>query len=765
MDEGTAGDDDELALTARALDLAARDRESGRLPREDGAGLARLGPRVEKVVAVAGEGSDVARALAAEHRRQEEVDDLRRNYRLALRGGGSGVVIVAAGTAYALRSDGPGIVALWLLWATAVGVAILSVVSAEDRAALRRTLVALVAARQRVDERLRGIVDDLAFHLHDFVPDPPTQDRVEIDALAVFATRTAERSQVLEVGSIRAARQHLARRGGAVLGISGERGSGKSELIRTLCRSPEDETRVPVVGAFVTAPTAPDVEAFTRVVVTAVCEAVPRFTSREAWIGRLRRRAWRISLAAAGGIAAIVGWARLAGGRWPDPDWPLVATWGAALGGATLTVTVLAVAIDAASYARVTWSATRDIWARHRPWKRDERPAANRVRPSIFEAAALEQDRARALRSARQLHHEVRHLETLTTRRELGAGRWGLTAGAGSERALAAIPLTTTDLVNRLGQLVATIGETASVVVGLDELDRLEAGDQTDRFLNGIKQLFTVPCCSFLVSLSDSARVQFSRQGVDIMGVLDSSFDEVVEVSALDAHAARHLIRRRGELSMSDTQVLLCLALAGGRPRELLRQARALAGTQRGSGVVSTAVAAERMVDDRWHRLREDAADLVTSWERHPGRSALLIGLDGLTLDAGTRLVVPPADPRWQRLDEARMLVDQLAARAQVLATIGAVFGTEASTAPPPAAGDQLAAALRAVDEDPIAGRDRLAAVRATLGLPERDAPAPSGRWSRSPRRLSSWRAASRPRRSEPARRAGSRAGRCGRPG
>jgi hypothetical protein len=136
--------------------------------------------------------------------------------------------------------------------------------------------------------------------------------------------------------------------------------------------------------------------------------------------------------------------------------------------------------------------------------------------------------------------------------------------------------LTEPDLILELSELVGALhGVGYQVRIGIDELDKL---NDAANFLTGIKALFTIRDCSFILTISENAFSQFARRGMPIRDVIDSSLDSVTTVHPLTLEESRRLIRARLSVDysekVSDTQILLCYCLAGGLPREFLRFCR-----------------------------------------------------------------------------------------------------------------------------------------------------------------------------------------------
>jgi hypothetical protein len=113
------------------------------------------------------------------------------------------------------------------------------------------------------------------------------------------------------------------------------------------------------------------------------------------------------------------------------------------------------------------------------------------------------------------------------------------------------------------------------IIVGIDELDKLQDDEQAQRFMNEIKALFGLEHCFYLLSVSENAMSSFSRRGVPFRDVFDSSFDDIVYVNYLDAEAARELLRRR-VIGIPVPFLDFCYCMSGGLPRDLIRACRTL---------------------------------------------------------------------------------------------------------------------------------------------------------------------------------------------
>ena len=113
------------------------------------------------------------------------------------------------------------------------------------------------------------------------------------------------------------------------------------------------------------------------------------------------------------------------------------------------------------------------------------------------------------------------------------------------------------------------------VIICIDEMDKIRDSGRAEQFLNGIKAIFDVPGCLYLVSVSEDAMALFASQTPAIKTAFDSAFDEIISVGPMSFVEAMELLDLR-VTGVPLPFLALCHVLAGGVPRELIRAARAL---------------------------------------------------------------------------------------------------------------------------------------------------------------------------------------------
>ena len=211
------------------------------------------------------------------------------------------------------------------------------------------------------------------------------------------------------------------------------------------------------------------------------------------------------------------------------------------------------------------------------PGRKDRRRHAFLLR--LYGADFYRADHAQDLVKAARRHlANVRYLQTTTSG---WSGSLAL-AGAGGQysraNAQAEQPLSYPEIVAEFRGFARDVAAElyrggARVFVGIDELDKIGAPEQAERFLNEIKGIFGIPHLYFMVSVSDDALTSFERRGLPLRDAFDSSFDEIIQVGPLSYTESRRLLYRR-VIGLTEPYVALCHCLAGGLARDLIRAAR-----------------------------------------------------------------------------------------------------------------------------------------------------------------------------------------------
>ena len=115
-----------------------------------------------------------------------------------------------------------------------------------------------------------------------------------------------------------------------------------------------------------------------------------------------------------------------------------------------------------------------------------------------------------------------------------------------------------------------------SLVVMVDEMDKIEdSGDRTTA-VNHIKDLFRIDHVKFLITIADDHHpYRFMRYGTPgrDRNPYDSAFDDIIEIRACDPLTAVQMFTRRVR-GFPAPLALLVFIVAAGHPRDMIRVAR-----------------------------------------------------------------------------------------------------------------------------------------------------------------------------------------------
>jgi hypothetical protein len=112
-----------------------------------------------------------------------------------------------------------------------------------------------------------------------------------------------------------------------------------------------------------------------------------------------------------------------------------------------------------------------------------------------------------------------------------------------------------------------------SIIIALDELDKLAESEDVIDVINSIKDLMHSPGIHFIVSVSEDALTRFALRGIPIRDAFDSTFDLIVRVERFSVADSSALLQERVR-GMPGLLILFCHILSGGVPRDLIRFAR-----------------------------------------------------------------------------------------------------------------------------------------------------------------------------------------------
>ncbi|HWY11451.1 MAG TPA: P-loop NTPase fold protein [Bacteroidia bacterium] len=133
--------------------------------------------------------------------------------------------------------------------------------------------------------------------------------------------------------------------------------------------------------------------------------------------------------------------------------------------------------------------------------------------------------------------------------------------------------MTNPEIIQEFTEFLTVIPLEYQIVIGIDELDKMESDQQAQKFLNEIKSLFGLPRCFYLISVSENAMSNFERRGLPFRDVFDSSFDSIVYVDYFNIDESADLLSRR-VIGKPLPFFYLSYCLSGGLPRDLIRAFR-----------------------------------------------------------------------------------------------------------------------------------------------------------------------------------------------
>jgi hypothetical protein len=192
----------------------------------------------------------------------------------------------------------------------------------------------------------------------------------------------------------------------------------------------------------------------------------------------------------------------------------------------------------------------------------------------VFGARRLRTPTGRLETQARLIRERIRFslARKEGTEASLQAGRGIVSSFRSSfERELTERPMTLSSLIHDFRALTEQAATVAgSVLIAIDELDKLDDPQRARALLRDIKGIFDVPGVFFLVSISYEAARSLSLGSLIGCDEFSSSFYTVVDVPPLSPTQGTDLIASRtGKPSPRVAEAIS--VLAGGNPREILR--------------------------------------------------------------------------------------------------------------------------------------------------------------------------------------------------
>ncbi|WP_326680934.1 hypothetical protein [Streptomyces sp. NBC_01237] len=151
-----------------------------------------------------------------------------------------------------------------------------------------------------------------------------------------------------------------------------------------------------------------------------------------------------------------------------------------------------------------------------------------------------------------------------------------LSLGTTHNTSLSTVPPNFPELVEDFRALLRLIAHEyaekgKTVIIAIDELDRLGSDTNALAFLSEIKAILGIPHVHYLISVAEDVGAAFVRRGLPHRDVTDSSLDDIVHVQPSTLAESRTVLAERSALPTPYT--LLAHTLSGGILRDLLRYA------------------------------------------------------------------------------------------------------------------------------------------------------------------------------------------------
>ncbi|MEU2834914.1 hypothetical protein ABZ667_40835 [Streptomyces lavendulae] len=347
--------------------------------------------------------------------------------------------------------------------------------------------------------------------------------------------------------------------------------------------------------------------------------------------------------------------------------------------------------------------------------------------------------------------HLYRLQTTQSTTHGMSSTTQMLGLGSTHSTSLSTIPPNFPELVDSFRLLLADIAREKhaakeSVVIGIDEVDRLGTDTKALAFLSEIKAVLGVPHVHFLISIADDVGASFVRRGLPHRDVTDSSLDDIVHVQPATITESTHILAERSS-ALTANYAMLAHALSGGILRDLSRYATQVKEMQAKSNSYELAEISRHLILEE---LSETLAGFRTLLSKHQWNRETSAILEVLrTLGGYLRDTQPtseptlrtsleqfafhPADQRpegipdeGQLADDARQLIVEASAYAYFSLTLLDIFSAEGLDRRTQQAAEQgfdgdperLAEARQELAISPYSARSLIEAIRKAWSLP-----------------------------------------------
>ncbi|MEV0173932.1 hypothetical protein AB0I00_22770 [Streptomyces sp. NPDC050803] len=334
-----------------------------------------------------------------------------------------------------------------------------------------------------------------------------------------------------------------------------------------------------------------------------------------------------------------------------------------------------------------------------------------------------------------------------------------LSLGSNHATSVSTIPPNYPELVEEFRGLLRRIadekvGQGKTVVIAIDEVDRLGTDSQALAFLREIKAILGVPLVHYLISVADDVGAAFVRRGLPHRDVTDSSLDDILHVQPSTLKESRTILAKRSQ-TLNDPHIMLAHALSGGILRDLLRYGLQMREMQdKAQSFELTHISRHLVLEElaetfagfrtllskqRWTRETSDVLAsfrTLSDYLRDPcpcTQAEVLHTLEQFAFYShGTRPDTPAADgepstaARQELTGDARELIDEASTYAYFSLTLLDVFSTDrlehrtqlAAEQGPDGDPERLADARRELGISPYSARPMIDTVRKAWSLP-----------------------------------------------
>ncbi|MFJ5839817.1 hypothetical protein ACIQGO_24175 [Streptomyces shenzhenensis] len=334
-----------------------------------------------------------------------------------------------------------------------------------------------------------------------------------------------------------------------------------------------------------------------------------------------------------------------------------------------------------------------------------------------------------------------------------------LSLGTNHTTSVSTIPPNYPELVEEFRNLLRRIaaekvGQGKTVVIAIDEVDRLGTDSQALAFLREIKAILGVPLVHYLISVADDVGAAFVRRGLPHRDVTDSSLDDIIHVQPSTLKESRTILAKRSQ-TLKDPHIMLAHALSGGILRDLLRYGLQMREVQdKAQSFELTHISRHLVLEElaetfagfrtllskqRWTRETSDVLAsfrTLSDYLRDPcpcTQAEVLHTLEQFAFYShGTRPDTPVAggEPRTAASEEltgdARELIDEASTYAYFSLTLLDVFSTDrlehrtqlAAEQGPDGDPERLADARRELGISPYSARPMIDTIRKAWSLP-----------------------------------------------